>query len=432
MPDQIKLIDMQALWRRVLLLVFVVLVWIGVWFGARWGFGNSIAQFAPDLEVAQFAARLAPDDPQPQFSLAVLQRRSLLPEALPQALRHYEEAARLSPHDYRLWMELGRVRGQIGDFDGGAAALRRAAELAPSYSLPRWHLGNLLLRAERTDEAFAELRRAAAADPGLRSQVFNLAWRVFDANVPSVVAAVGNSAVMRAELTAYLLNQKRLDDARKLWLSLNRAEREEHRPVGEALLRASVEAKRFHAALEVGREIAPEVTPEMGRLLNGGFEDEVGPPGRSFWGWQIAPAAQMQVGLDARLRHGGERSLRLVLDAYSLPSITNVSQLIAVEPGARYRLRYSVRTEDLKSISTLLTEVVDAGAAGRVLATAQPLVNGTSEWQTATLDFNASAQTEAIIVRLNRAPCPAQVCPLFGKVWYDDFDLQRAGDVGAR
>lgn len=429
MPDSIKLIDMRSLWRRVLLLAFVVPVLTGVWFAARWNFGNTIAEVAPDLEVAQFAARLAPDDPQTHFTLAVLARKSLLPEALPEALRQYEEAAALSSNDYRLWLELGRVRGQTGDFAGGEQALRRAVELAPFYSSPRWHLGNLLLRTGgRTEEAFAELRRAAEADPGLRQQVLNLAWRVFDADVPSVAAAVGNSAATRAELTAYLLNQKRLDDARGMWSSLKRAEQREHRPVAESLLRAFVEAGRFHAALEMQREIAPEGAPEFGRLSNGGFEEEVAGAGKSFWGWQIAPVAQMQVGLDARQRHGGARSLRLVFNAYSLPSVTNVSQLIAVEPRARYRLRYSVRTEDLKSVSTLSTEIVEAGAgAGRVLATTEPLANGTSDWQAVTLDFDAPAQSEAITVRLSREPCPAQACPLFGKIWYDDFDLQRIG-----
>jgi hypothetical protein len=435
MPDQIKLIDVQARWRRMPLLVPVALILIGVWFGVRWSFGNTIAEFAPSLEAAQVAARLAPDDPQTHFSLAVLRRRSLLPEELPEALRQYEEAARLSPHDYRLWMELGRVREQTGDRTGGEQALRRAVELAPFYSLPRWHLGNLLLRAERTDEAFAELRRAADADPALRMQVFNVAWRVYHADVPTVAAAVGNSPATRAELAAYLLGQKRLDDARRIWSSLNRAEQREQRPAGEALLRALVEARRFHAALEVQREIAPEDAAgiEIGRLLNGGFEEEVDAPGKSLWGWQIALVAQMQVGLDARLRRGGARSLRLVFNAYSMPSITNVSQLIAVAPGARYRLRYSVRTEDLKSLSTPVIEIIDVGAeAGRVPATAEPLANGTSDWQAVTLEFNVAAQTEAITVRLNRAPCPAQVCPLFGKVWYDDFDLQRVGDTGAR
>ncbi|MGI9105573.1 MAG: tetratricopeptide repeat protein [Pyrinomonadaceae bacterium] len=294
MPDQIKLIDMHALWRRALLLVPVILILVGAWFGARWGFGNTIAEHAPDLDVAQFAARLAPDDPQVHYTLAVLRRRSLLPEELPEALRQYEEAARLSPNDYRLWMELGRVRGQTGDSAGGEQALRRAIELAPLYSSPRWHLGNLLLRAGRTDDAFAELRRAADAHPfDLRPQVFSLAWRVYNADVPLVAAAVGNSAATRAELALYLVKQKQLDDARRMWSSLSEAEQREQRPAGEALLRALVEARRFHAALEVGRDLAPEGASEIGRLLNGGFEEEVVAPGKGFVGWQIAPVAQM-------------------------------------------------------------------------------------------------------------------------------------------
>jgi hypothetical protein len=31
------------------------------------------------------------------------------------------------------------------------------------------------------------------------------------------------------------------------------------------------------------------------------------------------------------------------------------------------------------------------------------------------------------VVRLRRVPCPEEACPIFGKIWYDDFNLQRAG-----
>ena len=73
-------------------------------------------------------------------------------------------------------MSLGTALEQWGEVERGEKALRRATELAPSYAYPRWYLGNLLLRSGRYNQAFAELRRAADADPELRSQLLNLAW----------------------------------------------------------------------------------------------------------------------------------------------------------------------------------------------------------------------------------------------------------------
>ena len=126
--------------------------------------------------------------------VAGLEKRSLLPGDLEDAARHYEEAVRLSPNDYRFWLDLGLTREELGDRAGGEKALRRAVELAPFYANPHWYLGNLLLRAGRGDEAFAELRRAAEADAKLRPQLFNAAWTVYGQNVDEIKKVVGDSA----------------------------------------------------------------------------------------------------------------------------------------------------------------------------------------------------------------------------------------------
>ena len=435
MADQIKLISMRAFWQRIFLLVPVALAAVGVWYAVRWGMGNTMAEFAPNLEVARAAARFAPDDPQTHYTQAVLSRKSLLPEELPKALQQYEQAVSLSPNDYRLWMELGRVREQAGNPVGGEQALRRAVELAPSYAYPRWFLGNLLLRQGRFDEAFAELRRAGEADPlVIRPQVFNMAWSVYGKDVPSVLAAVGSSVSARAQFVEYLIKQNRIDDALRLWKNLGAEERREQRWVGEILMANLFSAKRFHAVLDVQNDIAGETEPQfsVGGLLNGSFEQDIGTPGQSFFGWQVVPVTHTQIHLDPRERHGGARSLRIIFNAPVPLDFRNVSQFIVVESSARYRLTYYMRTEDLKSGSTLVTEIVDAADPNRVLAASAPLPNGKNDWQPVTLEFTTSPQTEAITLRLNRAPCPAAECPIFGKVWYDDFDFQRIGGAGAR
>src|SRR4051812_31625580 len=161
-PDQLKLIDVSKPAWRVLLVVPVLLTLLGSWYALRWYVGDFVAEFAPKmeegqrLETAQAAMRLAPSDPWTHWVVAGLQKRSFLLEDLSAAVRHYEEAVRPSPNDYRFWLDLGRAREEAGDRAGGEKALRRAVELAPNYALPRWHLGNLLLRAGREEEAFAE------------------------------------------------------------------------------------------------------------------------------------------------------------------------------------------------------------------------------------------------------------------------------------
>jgi hypothetical protein len=437
MKDQITTVELRAVWARVLLLVPLVLLIFCVWYGMRWCIGNTMAEWLPDIGAAQAAARLAPDDPQSHFTIGRLRERSFLPEELPEAAREYEEAARLSPNDYRLFMELGRVRGLLGDVRGSEQALRRAVELAPPYPEPRWYLGNLLLRQGRTEEALGELRRAGEASPEkFRPQVIELAWRFHDGDVPSVLAAVGNSTGARGQLMDYLINRKEFDSARQLWEGFNAEERKTLRATGEKLMLRFLEAKRFHDMQAMHLELSAiggkPTNAARERFLNGGFEEDVGPPGTNPFEWQVVPLAGVEMGLDVRVRQEGARSLRLTFNSSNTLSFRNISQLLTIEPQARYRLEYYVRTEELKGAATLAVEVVDAAQPERVIVASSPLKVGTNDWQAVALDFTTGAQAQALTLRVVSLPCPAATCPIFGKVWYDNFNLQRLGGDGVR
>ena len=60
-----------------------------------------------------------------------------------------------------------------------------------------------------------------------------------------------------------------------------------------------------------------------------------------------------------------------------------------------------------------------------------PAPGGTNDWQQVSFEFTTGPQTEAVLVRLARAGCPDGVCPIFGKIWYDDFNLERTGGRAA-
>jgi thioredoxin-like negative regulator of GroEL len=433
--DQLKLFNAKPVWQRLVLFIPVAAVLTGVWVAARWFIGNTMASYPANVRMARAATRLAPDDPQAHFTLGVFNKNSFLPEELDEALVRYKRATSLSPNDYRLWLELGRAYSQAGDLEGAERALRRAVELAPAYALPRWYLGNVLLRAGgKNKEAFAELQQAGEADPVLRAQVAGLAWRVYGNDTAAVVSAIGNSLAARTELIEYFARQNRLDEASRFWSSLSADEKKAQRKTGETLMIALAGAKRFQAAMNVYREIAADAAAvaglAVGRLVNGGFEENIGKAGESLFGWQVPPGGQTKVVLDARTRQEGARSLHIIFNEVTAAQFSGVSQLVVVEPGASYRLRFWVRYDALKSASTPLVQVVDATDPARSLAASKELPNGTGEWEPVALEFNVPAHAEAVTVRIVRQGCGEAHCPIFGKVWYDIFDLQRISRAG--
>ena len=431
-PDQLKLIDLRQPLLRALLIIPVALFLLFSWYAVRWYIGDVVAEFAPNMEEAEqldtalAAMHLAPDDPWTHWVVGGLKKKSLMPGDLEEAVHHYEEAVRLSPNDYRFWLDLGRTREETGDSAGGEKALRRAVELAPSYAYPHWYLGNLLLRAGQSNEAFKELRLAAEANSELRPQLFNVAWTLYGQNIDEIKQVVGDSSAARGEFATYLLGRGRLDDALSLWASLKPAEKKEQSATGTALIKSLLEQKRYHAALGISIDLNPEAGLEkVKQFINGSFEDDIETTGASWLSWQIKSDPQAQIAIDGSTHRSGARSLRILFKAPSTFSFDNVAQTVVVDPATQYRFECYVRAEDLKSAGTPIIEIIDASDGKTILGASQPLITGTYDWQPITINFKSPPKTEAVTVRIVRATCGTDaVCPIFGIVWYDDFNLQ--------
>ncbi|MBV9925948.1 MAG: carbohydrate binding domain-containing protein [Acidobacteria bacterium] len=433
MADQVVLINVRPVVARAPLVLLAALALYCGWAGVRWGIGNTMAETAPAsfakdpaaaFESAEAAVRLAPQDPFTHLMLARLKQYSFDPEAVPQALEEYQRAAELAPNDYLIWVEAGRARGALGDAEGGIRMLRRGAELAPSYAQPRWHLGNALLRAGRNEEAFAELRRATDADPNLRPQVFNLAWQVYAPDLARVADAVGKTPEARGQLVAVLAGRGSVEDAQKVWDGLGPDVRRVQSVAADALARALFAKGQYRRSLTVLSEGGvPGLA--VGQFTDGGFESDVDAKGRALFGWNVSQQAGSLVAMDGRNAHGGRRALRVTFSASTQVDFRNVGQVVAVEPGARYRLSFYVKTDEFRSAATLAVMVSEPGAPETIVAASAPAAQGSQNWQPASFEFTAGPKTEAVLVRIVRVACAEGTCPIYGKILYDDFSLER-------
>jgi tetratricopeptide (TPR) repeat protein len=441
MSEQIVLIKLRPVWARLPLAALAFLALWASWHGMRWMIGDTMAEAAPlsyqndplaAYETAEAAARLAPHDPLAYLTLARLHRYSFDPTLLPRSLSEYEQAAALAPNDYMIWTELGRARATAGDIEGGVVALRRAVALAPNYSEQRWHYGNVLLRAGRNDEAFAELRHASDIDPNkYRPQVFSLAWQLYGPDMNRVLDAVGKTPGVRGYLVGVLIGRGQLDGALDIWNGLGEEERRTQFAAGEKLAQTLYAQGQYRRAAQILNEVGWQDI-SRGQLSNGGFESDIGRAGQLLR-WQVTPVGGARVVVDARVAHSGTRSLLIVFDSANHVDFRNVWQSIAVEPSTHYRLTYFFRTDLLNTAATLITFVTSVTAESEVLASAPPIPTGTNDWQQAAVEFTTGPKTEGITVRLVRAGCPTEACPAYGKIWYDDFDLQRvAGRAPSR
>jgi tetratricopeptide (TPR) repeat protein len=368
---------------------------------------------------ARAAVSMSPEDPEAHSALGLV----LYNTKEAGSLAEFERAAALRPRDYFLWLQLGRARDEAGDAEGASTALREAMRLAPFYSEPRWQYGNVLYRRGRIEEAFAEMRRAAESNPSLYPVFADLTWGTYGGDVGAVerVASPRNSAE-RLALARLFARKGRADASLAQFRAAGEVDKDERRSFLKELLRMN----EFAAAYEVwagGREAG---VAGVGNFTEPGFEGRVSTSDLGF-GWRQERALEgVALSLDTQSPNSGSRSLLVEWGGHASPGVDVVSQLVPVEPGARYRLGFYARTESVKTGGPPLLTVADASAPdARLLAESKTLPQGTSGWQEYEVEFTAAPKTEAVPVSLRRQNCESNPCPMFGRVWLDDFSLRK-------
>lgn len=414
--------------RVILGTVVLIAVSFG-WVALRRQFGNMIAELtttgdASASEMANIAGNMAPGDPLVMWLKATLEKNVFTPEKTDSSVRKFEETVRLSPRDFRWWIELGRAYEQDERVEPAEAALKQAVSLAPTYTFPRWQLGNFYLRQHRNEEAFAEFKKVTESDQTYREQVFSLAWDYFDKDPAKLEQVVADRPDVHAGLATFYAQRGMAADSLRNWNLLTGDQKEAYPQIARAITQGLFDRRFFPQALEFARQLGidPEAMP--GAVTNAGFERPLGNSDDTKFGWRVyRNDGKLDVGIDASVRHEGAKSVRLVFKRYNKPDLYAVSQNIVVEPGKNYRLTFWVRTENLHSGGMPQLQV--ANAIDNTLITSSPgFPSGTNDWKLMSTEFTVPADCNGIVIWTGRGFC-GEDCPITGTMWYDEFELKR-------
>ena len=422
MRDLVTVDTAKAASRMALAALVLAVLCLG-WFGIRWQLGSMLATLTPPSapeagELADVAMRLAPGDP-----LASWLRGSADALSATTDVSRFEDAVRLSPYDYRWRVELGRAYEQADRLPDAKKELRKATELAPTYTYPRWQLGNFFLRQGRADDAFAELRKATLNNHAYREQVFSLAWDYFDKDPAKVEELAADTPDARGALALFFAARGRAADSLRVWNLLSAEDKSKNPQLARMMAQGLYSQRCFPQALEFFRQIGVDADAQPGTVTNPGFERTIQPVEESPFGWQIARTdPRVDVTADNSTKHGGARSLRVAFRNYAKPELSNIFQVIAVEPEKSYQLVFWIRTEGLKTSGTPILQMVNAND-DKLLAVSKPFPTGSTEWQEYTVDVTTPQNCSGLRIQTSRVPCGDQ-CPIVGTFWYDDFELR--------
>ena len=414
---------------RTALIGVILAALVFAWFAVRWQVGSMLGELTPPtqanaMEMAQAAVNLAPRDPQARWLVAAKMKENFDPANIEGSVKMLEEAVRLSPYDFRWWIELGRAYEQADKPVEAERALLRAVDLAPAYTFPHWQMGNFYLRQDRTDEAFAQLTKTTEKSLVYREQVFSLAWDYFDKDPAKVEQLAANTPDVRASLALFYATRGAAKDSLRVWNGLPADEKAKH-PQILTTITQNLYAKRFYRqTLEFSKQsgIDADAAPET--ISNGGFEKFLSDPESTLFGWRINRSdSKLDILTDSTAKSEGLKSLKLNFKAYSKPELYNVVQLVAVEPSARYSVSFMLRTENLRTGGEPFIEIVDANS-DFVIASTPRFPLGSNDWQKITVEFVVPSTCDGITIRTSRTPC-GELCPISGTIWYDDFKIAR-------
>jgi predicted Zn-dependent protease len=339
---------------------------------------------------------------------------------LANAISEYEQAVSLRPDDYVLWLVLARAQEMNGNRDQAIAAARLAIPLAPFYAQPHWQLGNILLRAGQTDEAFSELSRAAASSPSLQPALMDLAWQFTKGDGPSIIRLVNPQTPESFRALAVFLGKRgAFADAMAMFKAAG--DDAEGLKARRQFVAELISQAKFNDAYRVWTmNHAGTSDVSAPKLSDPGFEQESDLEDPGF-GWRVEKKVpSINFSLDNNAAKEGQSSLKVDFSGEADPGSPIISQLVLVKPKTPYRLRFFVRQQDIVSGGLPEIMVLDARTHGSVAET-QPFQRTSNGWNEITLDF-ISTDTEAVQISLQRERC-ASPCPIFGHLWLDDFSL---------
>lgn len=427
----LKLIKIENnLFARIVLVAVAAACLFAGWMSVKWNFTTAIAthldtRLTESKLIAEWLAELSPDDPEAHYALAVTLEKSFEPGDVERALVEYERAVQLSANNYLMQLALARAFSRSGDVEKADIAFSRALELAPNYSNVQWAYGNFLVRQNRVDEGFGLIAKAASSNAQYSGSAAVLAMQIFDNDVERVRNVLGGGEDADVALAPVLASLKRYDDSFNAWDRLPaNLKITKYKRLGEKMTELMIGSNQFRYAARITADLTEGNVekPSLDKVVNGGFESEVKLNKAGRFEWQIGEGNEPQIGLSETHKNSGKYGLWITFNTFETAGFRQVSQFVAVEPGAFYKFE-AYYVSALKTASKLKFEIVNP-ASGAVLATTKEM-SPTNEWAPLTAEFTIPADADGIKIQLLREGCNGPACPVSGTLGLDDISITR-------
>jgi tetratricopeptide (TPR) repeat protein len=397
---------------------------------------NALAAHYAGLETRQGqerAVELEPGNPETWFLLGRYWQYNIEEPDTKRAVAAYRNALSLDPHSANTWLDLAAAYESEGDAAAARDAFQQAKGVYPISAEVAWRYGNFLLRQNEIPAAFAQIRHAVEVDPKRAAEAVSRSWRL-DPDINSIIENVlPPSAPVYLDAIRELDADAAMDPALTVWDRLRTLQPPPQIALNDVIpfIDSLVQAHRIADAHRVWTQAASLADPNSstgdapGSLIwDGGFETGVSGGGFS---WVFAPASLgVQSSYDAKEKHSGERSLRLIFDGRRNVDFSGICHIAFVEPDASYRFSAWVHTQALttdQGVRFRLEWTENAHSAS--VETSD--VHGTQPWTEVSIPWTATGDaSRQVRVCITRKPSDDFGSRIHGSAWIDDVALTPA------
>jgi hypothetical protein len=123
--------------------------------------------------------------------------------------------------------------------------------------------------------------------------------------------------------------------------------------------------------------------------------------------------------------HSGRQALEIRFSGVANSNFSNLYQLAAISPAARYRLTFWWKAKQITSDQGPFLEILGKGCQG--LYRKGPTLLGTEDWHQVLLEFDVPEGCDTASIRLRRLQSKRFDNKIGGTLWLDDFSLQPLG-----
>ncbi|MFY9691509.1 MAG: hypothetical protein WAJ86_16340 [Candidatus Acidiferrales bacterium] len=378
-----------------------------------------------NIDEMERGAALLPGDAQAWDLLGHYYQWDFTNSDVPRALGDYRHAVRDNPLGADYWIDVASASEATGDDAGARQAFARAQAAYPASAEVDFYYGNFLLRQQEYPAAYAQLRRAAMADPKLLPVVISRVWRSNE-DVNQML-----DQVLPADLDAYadaldfFCAGHRADEALVVWERMRQLGKSI--PLDETfpLLDELIHEDRADDAKRAWREAVaaaglPNEEPAGGSLIwNGNFKEEFAEGGL---GWRWDSPGDTSIDFDAQTGPNGSRAVRLDFTGGANVAIDAPYEYVPVAPNQQYHFHASMRTDSISTESGMRFAIADPNHADAVNVVTDSVTRTTS-WTPVEADVATGPDTHFLAVRLARYPSRLFDNKLDGTVWIADLSL---------